>query len=310
MKEPTEIIVLKTCECGCGCLTRATVSKVSRYIHGHQMRETQEQSKKSDPEAYHNQKVIASKKAYEMYPTLSRNICRRTNAEQKKKNPEKYYADKKRAAKLGGIAMHKKHPNIAKEFGEKTKECWKNPMYRKERSDDTKRSHKKRKAENPEKYRDHFVRMGKLGLDVGGGWKTFHKKWKKRDPEGHSQFLANSTEEARLVNTDWDFYNDYGTTRSKYPYGKGWTRKFKEQIRKRDDYKCVITGMTNEEHKAKYGRCLTVHHWNYDKDETNPFYFVTVTCGINTLANKNRAQWTDCFNGIMEDKYCEIIRGK
>jgi len=79
-------------------------------------------------------------------------------------------------------------------------------------------------------------------------------------------------------------------------------------IRARDDYKCVVTGMTNEEHKGKYGRALNVHHWTYDKDVTNPFYFVTVTCGINTMAGTNRGEWIDMFNGMMEDKYCEMMQ--
>lgn len=104
---------------------------------------------------------------------------------------------------------------------------------------------------------------------------------------------------------DADFLNTHGTTRTLYPYNMVFDEKFKDMIRERDGNECVITGMTNEEHKAKYGRSLHVHHWTYDKDETNPFYFVTVTCGINIAAETNRGDWIDLFNGIMEDKYNE-----
>jgi hypothetical protein len=107
---------------------------------------------------------------------------------------------------------------------------------------------------------------------------------------------------------DWDFYNKHGCLKRNYPYNDCFTKEFKDMIRERDGNKCVVTGMTNEEHKAKYGRALYVHHWMYNKDETNPFYFVTVTCKINTMAWTNRGEWIDMFNGIMEDKYCELMQ--
>lgn len=111
-----------------------------------------------------------------------------------------------------------------------------------------------------------------------------------------------------LSSIDWDFYNEHGCTKTLYPYSMIFDYEFKNMIRKRDGNACVVTGMTNEEHKAKYGRSLHVHHWTYDKDVTDPFYFVTVTCGINIAAETNRGEWIDMFNGIMEDKYCEMMR--
>jgi hypothetical protein len=110
--------------------------------------------------------------------------------------------------------------------------------------------------------------------------------------------------------TDWDFYNKHGVTKTRYPYNNCFTEEFKEKIRKRDNYTCQVTGMTNEEHIKKYGKQLHVHHWNYNKNETNPFYFVSVTHDINSMANskKDRMKWIDMFNGIMEDKYCEMLK--
>ena len=115
-------------------------------------------------------------------------------------------------------------------------------------------------------------------------------------------------EKLRIINIDWDFYNEHGCLKHNYPYNDCFTEHFKDMVRARDGNKCVVTGMTNEEHKGKYGRALNVHHWTYDKDETNPFYFVTVTCGINAMAEKNRGEWCDMFNGIMKDKYCEMMQ--
>lgn len=114
----------------------------------------------------------------------------------------------------------------------------------------------------------------------------------------------------RNSNFDFDFFweNDCKYTRSSYPYNEKFNKEFKQKIRELYDNKCVITGMTNEEHKRKYGSSLIVHHWMYNKDETNPFYFVPVTKSINGQANKNKMQWVDLFNRIAEEKYCELLK--
>ena len=67
--------------------------------------------------------------------------------------------------------------------------------------------------------------------------------------------------------------------------------------------------MTNEEHKKKYKKALYVHHWTYDTKEKNSYYFATVSLSIHgeTHRLRNRAQWIDLFNGIMEEKYCEML---
>jgi len=112
----------------------------------------------------------------------------------------------------------------------------------------------------------------------------------------------------RMGNIDWDFYNEHGCLKRNYPYNDCFTKEFKDKIRALYDNKCVVTGMTNEEHKVKYGMSLHVHHWLYNKDETDPFYFVPVTNEINGMANKNKSEWIELFNGIAEDKYCEMMR--
>lgn len=109
---------------------------------------------------------------------------------------------------------------------------------------------------------------------------------------------------------DWDFYNKYGTLKSKYPYASIMTKEFCENIRERDNYTCQVTGITDDEHIKKHGSKLHVHHWTYNKDETNPFYFITVSKSVNSMANSknNQMQWIDMFNGIMEDKYCGMLK--
>jgi len=111
-------------------------------------------------------------------------------------------------------------------------------------------------------------------------------------------------------NFDKEFYQQYGTFKTAYPYSKVWSKEFTDKIRTLYNNICVVTGMTNEEHFKKYGRSLSVHHWTYNKNETDPFYFIPVACFINATANnkKHRAQWLDLFNGIAEDRWCELLK--
>lgn len=144
------------------------------------------------------------------------------------------------------------------------------------------------------------------------------KQFKNGMPEGTRRKISGSnkgkvrSEEAKInisnAQIDWDFYNKHGCFKQYYPYNNCFTKEFKDMIRARDGNKCVVTGMTSEEHKAKYGVSLFVHHWTYDKDVTNPFYFVTVTRAINFAAETNRGEWIGMFNGIMEDTYCEMLQ--
>jgi hypothetical protein len=103
------------------------------------------------------------------------------------------------------------------------------------------------------------------------------------------------------ANTDWEFYYEYGVKKSWLPYNGVFTREFKNKIRSRDCFRCVITGITNEEHRELYGCDLLVHHWNYNKDETDPYYFVTVCRPINAMAEFDKDCWMSLFGGIAEE---------
>lgn len=122
------------------------------------------------------------------------------------------------------------------------------------------------------------------------------------DPEARKKVSINST--------DWDFFKEHGTTRSKYPYANIFNNKFKQKIRELYNNECVITGMTNDEHRKRYNSSLHIHHWMYDKDSTKPFYFVPVTRSINSQANGSRMQWMELFNMIAEEHYCKLMKNQ
>lgn len=80
------------------------------------------------------------------------------------------------------------------------------------------------------------------------------------------------------------------------PYPLGWTKTYKEQIRRRDSYKCQICGCP----EAECSRKLCVHHIDYNKHNLleNNLISLCINCHIKT--NYKRQEWIKYFN-IKED---------
>lgn len=60
---------------------------------------------------------------------------------------------------------------------------------------------------------------------------------------------------------------------SKEPYGKEWSAELKDKVRKRDNYRCNLCGLSNKIHRLIFGRQLAIHH--VDRNKKN--------CAINNL---------------------------
>lgn len=103
-------------------------------------------------------------------------------------------------------------------------------------------------------------------------------------------------------NFDKEFYEKFGIKKSFYPYNENFNYKLKKKVRKYYDNCCVVTGMSNEEHKKLYGRSLFVHHWNYNKDTDDPYWMVPVCQTINNLAERDKEAWMSLFGGIVQEK--------
>lgn len=69
------------------------------------------------------------------------------------------------------------------------------------------------------------------------------------------------------------------------PYPKTFNRRFKNQIRERDNYTCFIC--------KKRGN--NVHHINYVKDDTNPENCITLCRSCHCKTNFNREYWIQFF---------------
>ena len=101
---------------------------------------------------------------------------------------------------------------------------------------------------------------------------------------------------------DWTLENNpnwQGGT-SFEPYGLAWTKELREAIRKRDNYTCQKCGMTEIEHRIRYGRILTVHHIDYNKQNCKENNLTTACVKCNTSSNSNRDYWFAYFRYILD----------
>lgn len=94
---------------------------------------------------------------------------------------------------------------------------------------------------------------------------------------------------------------------SKLPYAFEFTEELKEQIRKRDNYTCQNCGMTEEEHLIVTGKVLTIHHIDYDKQNSKEDNLITTCDSCNTRANYNRTYWQDFYqNKLKRINKCQM----
>ena len=85
------------------------------------------------------------------------------------------------------------------------------------------------------------------------------------------------------------------------PYGLAFNKKFKNKIRKRDDFKCVLCDKTEKENKQR----LHVHHIDYNKknnDMSNCISLCSVCHGY-TKPDKYRHKYQLILSNIMRLNY-------
>ena len=72
------------------------------------------------------------------------------------------------------------------------------------------------------------------------------------------------------------------------PYTQDFNDDFKEQIRKRDGYKCRVCGKS----QSRNGRLLDVHHIDYDKRNSTSMNCISLCRSCHAKTNRNRQAWT------------------
>ena len=78
---------------------------------------------------------------------------------------------------------------------------------------------------------------------------------------------------------------------SVFPYGVGFTRKFKRLIRERDGNKCQRCGKTRKQN----WRALEIHHIDSNKTNNNPDNLITVCSNCNVWLSYHRDESLSAF---------------
>jgi len=83
------------------------------------------------------------------------------------------------------------------------------------------------------------------------------------------------------------FWND---GKSFEPYPTSFNEKLKSEIKNRDNNICVLCGAKN----------LSVHHIDYNKNNSNSGNLISLCHSCHTKTNVNREQWESFFTNFME----------
>lgn len=89
------------------------------------------------------------------------------------------------------------------------------------------------------------------------------------------------------------------------PYGVEFNNKLKEQIRKRDNYRCQECKYTQK----TLGYKLPVHHIDYNKENNNPENLISLCRSCHSKTNFKREEWIKYYQAkIMYDKETVVVR--
>ena len=94
--------------------------------------------------------------------------------------------------------------------------------------------------------------------------------------------------------------SEYFKIKDKFKYNIRFNKALKEKIRKRDNYKCQVCGISQKKNKARTKKKLSIHHVDYDKENCDETNLVSLCQKCHGRTNKNREIWTKFFTSIIE----------
>ena len=78
------------------------------------------------------------------------------------------------------------------------------------------------------------------------------------------------------------------------PYAWTFNAELKEEVRRRDGYRCQLCGVP----QAECNRRLDVHHIDYCKTNSSPVNLIALCPGCHAETNANREHWTAVFRAM------------
>ena len=96
-------------------------------------------------------------------------------------------------------------------------------------------------------------------------------------------------------------FNDYcGKKNPNWKEGKfvGRNKKLREEIRKRDEYRCQQCFR----HQDELGRKLDVHHIDFNKNHNDSVNLISLCVLCHAQTNYNRKDWVNYFSNVMHQR--------
>jgi len=197
------------------------------------------------------------------------------------KKSKEWWKNPKNREKISGKNHYLYGKHHSKEHNKRISELLKgnkNPFFGKNHSEETKRklSESKKGKNNP-----HY---GKPGTMKG---KHHSGKTKRKLSESHKGLFIGEKNPRWLGGISFE------------PYTLDFNESFKEKIKERDNYCCVICNKPEEELKRK----LAIHHIDYNKFNSFPQNCVSLCSSCHSKTNLNRAQWIIFFQSLFKERY-------
>ncbi len=214
--------------------------------------------------------------------------------------------------KLSRLGLKRPKGLIDKFKGEESKQSWKNGEYRKKMTESVKGKNNPMfgKHHTEESKRKQSETKKRLHME---GKLTAWNKGKHYTSEQYNKIYSRESQEKRkdsmIMKHSGEKNPMYGKTgelapawlggKSFEPYTPDFNSLFKEKIRERDNYCCVVCNKPQEELKEK----LNVHHVDYNKLNTFPQNCVSLCRPCHIRTNSNRDSWKSFFQILLKERY-------
>lgn len=114
----------------------------------------------------------------------------------------------------------------------------------------------------------------------------------------HSMYGKNQTEEMKDKIRGSNNHFWLGGDAKLHGYNREWTKRLKDEIRKRDDNTCQIC----KRHQVLLDRLLCIHHIDYNKHNCNKDNLIALCINCHGKTNSFRNEWIIFFNNLRNQK--------
>lgn len=132
-------------------------------------------------------------------------------------------------------------------------------------------------------------------LQFHKGNKIWELKKKFNHPIEERKKISASNQGISLEN--WEKFTSFE------PYTSEFNKEFKNLVRLRDNFCCLNCGISEQKHIFLFNQKLTIHHIDYNKHNTCLNNCCTLCKKCNSLANKNRVEWTEYYQEKLSKLY-------